>query len=417
MMKQNPNFTLKELAGTPYLLPFGQMIADRKRGLKTNATGLYLWNLLKEELSLDEVLSESAAHYGISANELPAFRKDITQFISSLISLGILLDSAKSNTAPDTLPQKIQTSRTTAESLSACFSKGCVPPLPFVEHILSIGGLNLKLVTPKDAFPPEFTDFIVTSPDASSLQIDQTIVLHPELPQQKIDGKTLLQNIELNIIEQEEQYLLHFPAACKHLEIHLSKDGHTAHCYSLSPYAGTFHYDFFHAIRLIYLYLAQRSGMVALHSASILYKDRLWLFSGHSGMGKSTHTNLWKEHFDTPVVNGDLNLLAMTNGKPVVHGIPWCGTSGIYDTKTYPLGGIILLNKAPENRLEKLTSDQKQLLVSQRLISPSWTKPLWEKNLNLTETLITDIMVCKLHCTKEKEAAVIMKEHIDSLLL
>ena len=49
MMKQNENFLLKELAGVPYLLPYGQMIADHKRGLKTNATGVYLWNLLETE--------------------------------------------------------------------------------------------------------------------------------------------------------------------------------------------------------------------------------------------------------------------------------------------------------------------------------------------------------------------------------
>ena len=56
-MKQNNSFILKEIAGVPYLLPYGQMIADHKRGLKTNATGVYLWNLFAEELSMEEVIS------------------------------------------------------------------------------------------------------------------------------------------------------------------------------------------------------------------------------------------------------------------------------------------------------------------------------------------------------------------------
>ena len=417
-MKQNSSFTLKEIAGVPYLLPYGQMIADHKRGLKTNATGAYLWDLLQEEHSLEEILANSAAYYEITAKDLPSFQKELTQFLSQLLALGILVDSnQKSPVSANTL-HVIQASRNAA---STAKSKTTVPVSsevsPCTEHVLSIGGLNIKLITPADAVPPDFSAFLLSPSRAGNVAIHQTIFLHPTLPEQGISGKALLQNLELNIVEQETQYLLHFPTAKTHLEIQLSKDGMTAHCYCLPPFTKDFHYDFFHAIRLLYLYLAQRSGMAALHSASILYQDKLWLFSGHSGMGKSTHTNLWKEHFNTPVINGDLNLLAIENGKPVVHGIPWCGTSGIYDTKTYPLGGIILLNKAPKNKLEELTPDQKQLLVSQRLISPSWTRKLWEKNLELVKELTEHILVCRLHCTKETDAAVLMKERIDDFLL
>lgn len=406
-MKQNENFLLKEIAGVPYLLPFGQMIADHKRGLKTNATGVFLWNLLKENLSLDEVLSRSAVHYEIPASELSSFQSEIALFLDRLLSLGILVDSDEQKNAGNT-PAQIQASRNTVLAHMQ-------PPTSFMptEHLLSIGGLTLKLILPSNALPPEFTDFLITN---ETTVINQTIVLHSELPTEALSGHTLLHNHELNIIEQEAQYLLHFGLADRHLEIHLSKDGSTAHCYCLPPYDAQFHYDFFHAIRLIYLYLAQRHGMVVLHSASILYKDKLWLFSGHSGMGKSTHTNLWKEYFNAPVINGDLNLLAIENGQPVVHGIPWCGTSELYDTKSYPLGGIILLNKAPENIIEQLTPDKKRLLVSQRLISPVWTKELWNANLDIIEPWIDNVMICKLHCTKEKDAAEIMKNEIDKFL-
>ena len=63
----------------------------------------------------------------------------------------------------------------------------------------------------------------------------------------------------------------------------------------------------FLAIRPVFLFLAQKKGMFVLHSASLLYLEKAWLFSGPSGMGKSTHTALWKKLFDTPFLNGDLN--------------------------------------------------------------------------------------------------------------
>ena len=46
--------------------------------------------------------------------------------------------------------------------------------------------------------------------------------------------------------------------------------------------------EIFFAIRTIFLYNASFKGMYAIHSASVLYKDKAWLFSGHSGAGKST---------------------------------------------------------------------------------------------------------------------------------
>jgi len=380
-MKQNPGFTLQEIAGVPYLLPFGQMIVDHKRGLKTNATGVYLWNLLIEEHSLEEVLSVSAAHYNIPQENLPAFREEITYFLRQLLSYGILTDTM--------LPEQYAA--------------------PTAQY-LSIGGLYIKFSGPAEAFPPHFSDFAL--PEVPLLH--QTIYFHVGAPRLSKNGQVLLRNHELMILEQEHTYLLLFPNSKHILELQLSKTADIVHCYCLPPYDEEFHCDLFHALRLAYLYLAAHHDLVALHSSSILYQNKLWLFSGHSGMGKSTHTNLWKELLDTPIINGDLNLLSITDGQPVVHGIPWCGTSGIYDTKTYPLGGIILLNQAKENVIEELSADQKLLLLSQRLISPTWTQKQLETNLNLIEKLIASIAVCKLHCTKEKEVLEVIKPWVDS---
>jgi len=415
-MKQNPDFKLCKIAGFPYLMPVGQAIADQKRGLKTNATGVYLWSLFQEERSLEDVLALSAAHFEISSDNFSSFRKDITLFIQQLLHLEILTENAGTGKSDFSAKETILASRHCAQNNYYEMIDTVDSSSSHITHVLSIGGLNLCLSCPEDAFPPEFTDFLSACPHQTVPETQQTILLHSCLPEDEVSGEVLLHNPELNIMESESSYLLHFPSAHRHLEIHLSKDGNTAHCYSLPTYDANFRYDFFHAIRLVYLYLAQKSGMAALHSASLLYRNKLWLFSGHSGAGKSTHTGLWNKLLGTPLINGDLNLLAFENGVPVVHGIPWCGTSGICDTNTYPLGGIILLDKAQETYVESLTDDRKCLLVSQHLISPAWTKELFEKNLRITEQIQREVPICLLHCTKKDSAVAIIKKYLDSTL-
>ena len=174
--------------------------------------------------------------------------------------------------------------------------------------------------------------------------------------------------------------------------------------------------NLFHAIRLFFLFTAQRNGLFAIHSASVLYQGKAWLFSGHSGMGKSTHTALWHELFDTPYLNGDLNLLGLKEDHIIVYGIPWCGTSGIFTAETYELGGIVLLGRDLQtDYLEELNPSEKVLRVMQRMISPAWTERQLSENLFFAGEIADRVPVLHLLCTKNASAACVMKNAIDQL--
>ena len=101
------------------------------------------------------------------------------------------------------------------------------------------------------------------------------------------------------------------------------------------------------------------------------------------------------------------------DGHYQVYGIPWCGTSGIFTTKTYPLGGIILLGRASDDHLETLDDTLKTLRVMQRLISPSWTPEGLERNLDFAAELSREIPIFHLCCTKNPSAVDVVKAAID----
>lgn len=381
-MRQADGYILQDIAGVPYLLPYGQLIADHRHGVQLNETGVYLWNTLKRIHSRKELFSCFLEHFQAKPEDIPGMEQDFNRFFDQLSSFGMIESE----------------------------------PFPASHHssfykYLCIGGLYLKLMGPAKAFSEDFEPFTV--PDCQ--RTDMTIEVRMGSPAVHSNGTLILRSNDLLVCERKEDYLLLFPQAEQIQEASLAKDASCACFYCLPPFSENLSADLFHAIRFAYLYLAQRNGLFVLHSASVLYNRQAWLFSGRSGMGKSTHADLWNRMFHTPVINGDLNLLSVTPDGPVVYGMPWCGTSGMADSMAYPLGGIVLLKQASTDSCLPLSDDQKTLLVMQRFISPAWTEEMLIRNLNFAKALARLTRICQLLCTKEPSAAYTMKEWIDQI--
>ena len=379
-MKRNDSYILTELAGIPYLLPFGQMIADHKPGIRMNKTGVFLWKLLEQERSLEELVRLCAEFYGVTdSHGKQELSSDIASFVSDLCAHGI-----------------IEYPRDTP------FGQIC-------SKYLHIGGFNLKITGPSEAFSTHFGAYYTAPCDP----IHQTLRICFGTPRIRHNGNILVRSRELIVMDTLKEFILLFPMTAQIMEAHLSKDGTSADFFCMPPYTDNFREDLFHAIRIAYLYLAQKHNKMVIHSASLLHQGKAWLFAGSSGTGKSTHTSLWNRQWGNPILNGDLNLIAIENNQAVIHGLPWCGTSGISDPGTYPLGGIILLKQALVDCVEELSPDQKTLLIMNRFISPSWTDEMLQNNLDFAQSLSTQIMICRLKCTREPSAAEVMKAYIE----
>lgn len=383
-MKIKDGYHKTTICGVCYLLPFGQEITAYAPNLKLNATGEILWDALVSGVSpetLPDLLMEKFEHASLDTSQL---RRDVEQFLQLLKFHGVILPADK-----EVLPEDKE-----------------VLPEDASVHTIKIASLIFSLHGPMSLYNTYFSDF---STDEASCN-GRIFCIAKEPPHMSC-GRILIRNKELTIAEDDENYLFYFIEDYGIHEMRVSKDGKQTYLFYDSE-ASTDE-NLFQALRFAFLILAQQHEIYALHSASLLYRDKAWLFSAPSGTGKSTHTALWQNQFQTPVLNGDLNLLGFQNGVPTVFGLPWCGTSGLHSTASYPLGGVIFLAQSLTNQVLTLSPDKQALNLTQRMISPTWTGHLLQQNLDFAQRLTPRIFTARLLCNPEPEAAVLMKEAID----
>lgn len=132
-----------------------------------------------------------------------------------------------------------------------------------------------------------------------------------------------------------------------------------------------------------------------------------YLFLGHSGTGKSTHARQWLAAFeDAWLLNDDNPILrVMDNGEVRVYGSPWSGKTPCYKNESAPVGGIIKLSQALENKIQTISLPQAYAYM---LSSASGLKMEQTMADNMFETIkhiITHISCYHLACLPNEEAA------------
>ena len=103
-MKLNDRYIKATLAGIPYLLPYGQLIAAPAPATRLNDSGSLLWDGILEGDSREELLALLADRYHTTERERAALAEDVDQYLHSLCRMGILLADTPESRGDDTPP-------------------------------------------------------------------------------------------------------------------------------------------------------------------------------------------------------------------------------------------------------------------------------------------------------------------------
>lgn len=158
---------------------------------------------------------------------------------------------------------------------------------------------------------------------------------------------------------------------------------------------------------LFYVQLVKLGGMM-LHSSAVELDGKAYLFSGPSGMGKSTHTRLWKENFpNARIFNDDKPALREIDGVWYAYGTPWCGKDGININMKAPISAICFLRRGNRNEIRRLSKIEAATAILSQTIT-NFSKPEHlQVLLAVIDRLIDKIPVYELMNRPEPEAAML----------
>lgn len=150
-----------------------------------------------------------------------------------------------------------------------------------------------------------------------------------------------------------------------------------------------------------------------LHASFIIYEERAILFTGPSGIGKSTQAELWEKNMNSEIINGDRVLMRKKGEYLYAFGLPFSGSSGICANKEAPIRAIVILGQGDTNCVCRIAVAEAVKFLYSQVAVIRWKERDVMKTLGLLEELVIRVPVLKFTCRPEKEAVYALNDYFE----
>lgn len=147
--------------------------------------------------------------------------------------------------------------------------------------------------------------------------------------------------------------------------------------------------------------------ILLFHGSAIAVDGEGYLFTAHSGTGKSTHTRLWQQVFGdrAVMVNDDKPFLEIKQAGVLLHGSPWSGKHGLDANICVPLKGLCILERGQENSIRPAKTEEALPMLRKQAYCPLSSEKASVFS-DLVVRLSRSVPLWKLTCNKEPDAAI-----------
>ncbi len=169
-------------------------------------------------------------------------------------------------------------------------------------------------------------------------------------------------------------------------------------------------------------YLAQimpgvflKHHLLSIHSSLIEYNGYSFAICANSGVGKTTRARLWRDHKNALILNGDRTVCKRTEEGWTSYGTPWSGTSGEQINRSAPLRAMVVLQRADENKVTRLSPAEALPLLLPHLLYPEWDEELVNIAFDEFDHLLSEVPVFLLQSLPDAGSVEVLEQALEEL--
>ena len=168
------------------------------------------------------------------------------------------------------------------------------------------------------------------------------------------------------------------------------------------------------SLTFLVFFLFLQKDVLSFHGVLLEAAGKGLVIAADSGVGKTTHARLWRDHKNAWILNGDRSSCYRCQGKWLGFGTPWCGTSGEYLNRQVPISALVVLERSYVNQVAELQGAQKLQKLLPHVLLPQFDSNLTEQAWTLLEGFLADIPVLLLQCTPEVQAVEVLQLYLEN---
>lgn len=153
-------------------------------------------------------------------------------------------------------------------------------------------------------------------------------------------------------------------------------------------------------------------GCCIFHSVSFIFKGRVFLLTGPSGVGKSTQYFNWQALCpgEITMISGDMPVLeSRRDGSIWIFPTSWNGKENIGNRISGRAAGIILLEQGDENRINRLTVSEAVLpILQQFLVRPETETQIYALE-GIADNVLRSLPVWKMVNTGDSSSTLLLR--------
>ena len=157
--------------------------------------------------------------------------------------------------------------------------------------------------------------------------------------------------------------------------------------------------------------LLERDRLI-LHASYIAAPQGAVLFSGPSGIGKSTQAALWERFRNARLINGDRVILSRETAGWMAHGSPYAGSSRCFRNESHPIRAVVMLRQGPVCTVRRLRGGTAFQRLYAGITVNAWNPACVERVCGLLAAMAVEVPVLELTCTPDETAVRVLEAQL-----